>query len=47
MEKCVNYAENKLDYAEKLQQLTKLIITLSKCSEQQRNEKHLKVLSTI
>ena len=35
VEKCVNYVENKLDYEDALQQLTKLIKMLSECTEQQ------------
>ena len=52
-EKCVSYAENKLGYVEKSQQLTKLIIlqctcvTPSECTAQQLNNKHFKVLPMV
>ena len=45
--KCINYVKNKLDSADKFQQLIKLIIAPSKCIEQQWNEKHFKILPRI
>ena len=45
--KCINYVENKLDYAGKFQPMTNLIKMPSECTKKIANKKHFKVLPTI